>query len=60
MQRAQVRLGQICVSTNLAGIKRKLQRPAKNLEWQAEITENAQPHDQEAPEVPQKHYFGPA
>ena len=45
---------------NLAGIKRKLQRPAENLEWQAEITENAQPHNQEAPEVPQKHYFGPA
>ena len=38
----------------------KLQRPAENLEWQAEIMENGQPHDQEAPEVPQKHYFGPA
>ena len=42
---------------NLAGIKRKLQRPAENLEWNAEITENVQP---EAPEVPWKHYFGPA
>ena len=45
---------------NLAGIKRKLQRPAENLEWHTETRENVQPHDQEAPEVPRKHYFGPA
>ena len=30
------------------------------MEWHTETRENVQPHDQEAPEVPQKHYFGPA
>jgi hypothetical protein len=36
-------------------MKRKLQRPAETLAWNTEVTENVQP-----PEVPQKHYFGPA
>jgi hypothetical protein len=45
---------------NLAGMKRKLQRPAETLAWNTEVTENVQPHDEEAPEVPRKHYFGPA
>ena len=45
---------------NLAGIKRKLQRPAENLEWNPATTEDVQPHDQEAPDIVRKHYFVPA
>jgi hypothetical protein len=45
---------------NLAGIKRKLQRPAENLEWNPATIETVQPHDEEAPEIVHKHYFGPA
>ena len=45
---------------NLAGIKRRLQRPAENSEWNPAKVENVQPHDEEAPEVVRKHYFGPA
>ena len=45
---------------NLAGIKRKLQRPAENAEWNPAIIPTVQPHDEEAPEIVRKHYFGPA
>jgi len=41
-------------------MRRKLQRPDENLEWNPQTTQNVQPHDQEAPEVPRKHFFGPA
>jgi len=45
---------------NLAGIKRKLQRPAENAEWNPAVTETVQPHDEEAQEIACKHYVGPA
>jgi len=45
---------------NLAGIKRKLQRPAENAEWNPAVIETVQPHDEEATETACKHYFGPA
>ena len=37
-----------------------MQRPAENLEWNPAIVENVQPHDQEAPEIARKYYFGSA
>jgi hypothetical protein len=45
---------------HLAGIKRKLQRPAESMEWNPAIIPTVQPHDEEAPEIVRKHYFGPA
>jgi len=45
---------------NLAGIKRKLQRPAENVEWNPATVEIVQPHDEEGQVIARKHYFGPA
>jgi len=30
------------------------------LKWNPAVIETVQPHDEEAPEVARKHYFGPA
>lgn len=46
--------------SNVSGLRRVLQRPAEQEEWQQPARANLQPHDEpEDEEAPRKHYFSP-
>jgi hypothetical protein len=47
-------------TSSLAGVRRMLNRPSENLEWNGQRLINEQPHDEEAPEPRQKNYFSPS
>lgn len=45
--------------SSLAGVRRMLNHPNENLEWNGERLINEQPHDEEAPEPRKHNYFSP-
>ncbi|KAF8800674.1 hypothetical protein BYT27DRAFT_7262814 [Phlegmacium glaucopus] len=46
---------------HLSGVRRMLRQPMENMAWQIQDHHDTGPHDQEAPENPQRpHYFSPA